>query len=59
MNQSDGSILRMYVLGHVWVRGSRLAAAYFCRTGLAGIEIKSEVGDVEGRFEVVDIPTGN
>jgi hypothetical protein len=49
----------MYVLGHVWVRGSRLAAAYFCRIGLAGIEIKSEVGDVEGRFEVVDIPTGN
>jgi hypothetical protein len=49
----------MYVLGHVWVCSSRSAAAYFCRTGLAGMEIKFEVGGVEDPFEVVDIPTRN
>ena len=43
----------------LWVCSSRLAAGLFCRTGLAGIEIKSEVGGVEDPFEVVDIPTGN
>ena len=42
-----------------WVCSSRFAAAYFCWTDLAGIEIKFEVGDVEDPFEVVDIPTGN
>ena len=37
----------------------KIGRGVFCRIGLAGIEIKSKVGDVEGRFEVVDIPTGN
>ena len=37
----------------------KIGRGLFCRTGLAGMEIKFEVGGVEDPFEVVDIPPRN